>query len=90
MNRKHLALHILHHVAQAQQEGRRLDLQDLVSLLKVRRTDVRSVLTTLHQQDLYNVLRGTLTLTGFAIAVRINAAQLPELRPAKLAAVSAA
>jgi DNA-binding IscR family transcriptional regulator len=90
MNRKHLALHVLFHLAQAQLDGRRVNIEDLVSALRVRRSDIRSILTSLHQQDLYDVLRGNLTLAGFAVAVRLSAAKLPELRPAKPAAVSAA
>lgn len=90
MNRQHLALHVLHHLAQAQLEGKRADIQQLVSVLGVRRTDIRSILSALHKQDLYDVLRGTLTLSGFAVGVRLATTELPMLRPVKLAAVSAA
>jgi hypothetical protein len=83
MNRKHLARHILHHLVRAQLGGQRLDLQELVDLVHVRRGDVRATLTLLHQQGLYDVVRRRLTLLGFAIGVKIGAESLPELRPQK-------
>ena len=90
MNRKDLARHLLHHLAQAQKAGRRLNLQELVSTVKVRRVDVRATLTVLHQQGLYDVLRYRLTLAGFALGMAQRAAELPELRPQKQLAIKAA
>ncbi len=90
MNRNDLALHLLFHLAQQHKAGRRLDLQELVSLVKVRRGDVRATLTILHRQGLYDVLRCRLTLAGFAIGLGQRAEQLPELRPAKQPMVKAA
>lgn len=90
MNRKHLAQHLLHHLVRAQLGGQRLNLQQLVELVHVRRGDVRATLTMLHQQGLYDVQRCRLTLLGFAVGVRIGQAQLPVLRPApKTQAVAA-
>jgi hypothetical protein len=90
MNRNDLALHLLFHLAQAHKVGRRPNLQELVSLVKVRRADVRATLTILHRQGLYDVLRYRLTLAGFAIGLAQRAAELPELRPAKQLAIKAA
>jgi DNA-binding GntR family transcriptional regulator len=90
MNRKHLAQHLLFHLVRAQLGGQRLELQELVDLVKVRRGDVRATLTVLHQQGLYNVLRRSLTLVGFGLGVKLAKQQLPELRPAKVAQVVAA
>ncbi|HQP33607.1 MAG TPA: hypothetical protein PLI95_00445 [Polyangiaceae bacterium] len=90
MNRKHLAQHLLFHLAQAQMNGDRPNLQELVDEVRVRRGDVRATLTILHQQGLYDVVRRRLTLLGFAIARRIEADQLPELRPKKLVQIKAA
>jgi hypothetical protein len=90
MNRNDLALHLLHHLAWAHKRGRRHNLQELVSLVQVRRVDVRATLTLLHRQGLYDALRYRLTLTGFAIGLAQRAAELPELRPAKQVAVKAA
>jgi hypothetical protein len=74
----------------AQLGGHRLDLQDLVEMVKVRRGDVRATLTLLHQQGLYDIMRRRLTLLGFAIARKVDAQSLPELRPAKKVQVAAA
>jgi hypothetical protein len=90
MNRKHLAEHLLFHLVRAQLGGHRLDLQDLVDRVKVRRGDVRATLTILHQQGLYDVLRCRLTLVGFAIAMKVDEQALPELRPVSKAQVAAA
>jgi len=80
----------LFHLAQAHKVGRRPNLQELVSLVKVRRVDVRATLTLLHRQGLYDVLRYRLTLAGFALGVAQREAELPELRPAKQVAIKAA
>ena len=90
MNRNDLALHLLFHLGQQHKAGRRPNLQELVSLVKVRRGDVRATLTILHRQGLYDVLRCRLTLGGFAIGVAQRAEELPELRPAKQLVVKAA
>jgi DNA-binding GntR family transcriptional regulator len=90
MNHKHLAEHLLYHLVRAQLGGHRLNLQELVDLVKVRRADVRSTLTVLHQQGLYDVMRRSLTLHGFAIAVKVDPAALPVLRPVKKAQAAAA
>jgi DNA-binding IclR family transcriptional regulator len=90
MNRKHLALHLLHHLARAQRDGRRLNLAEVIYQIKVRRCDVRTTLTALDQQGFYDVLHNRLTLAGFAIGMSLKAAELPALRPQKVAAVRAA
>lgn len=90
MNRKHLALHLLYHLAQAQRRGERPNLQEIIDLVHVRRGDVRATLTVLHQQGLYDVLRRRLTLLGFTMGVRLRAEELPELRPVVVAAKAVA
>jgi len=83
MNRKDLARHLLFHLTQGHLQGRRLNLQELVNEVKVRRADVRATLTLLHQQGLYDAVRCRLTMTGFALGIGLRREVLPVLRPKK-------
>jgi hypothetical protein len=86
-----LALHIVRHLAAAQQQGERTSLDDLVESLKVRRTDVRAVVSKLHTQGYLNALTMSLTLQGFMLGASLTSARLPPLRAPRpaLAAVPA-
>jgi DNA-binding IclR family transcriptional regulator len=90
MNKQALSAHVLHALAQAQVEGRRLTLETLTEALAVRRTDVRSVVTTLDRQGFVDALRMRPTLLGFALARSLPAGALPVLRPRPRLAVVAA
>ncbi len=90
MNTQALSAHILHALALAQMEGRRLDLETLTRELEVRRGDIRRVVSALHREGFVDALRMRPTLLGFALGRSYAAAPLPELRPSCLAAVSAA
>jgi hypothetical protein len=85
-----LAPHVLRFLLEAQLAGRRPTMIEIAEHLAVRRTDVRRTLTALHRQDLYDCLRGRLTLGGFGVAVAWRHRVLPELRRPRLAAVRAA
>jgi DNA-binding IclR family transcriptional regulator len=90
MNVRTLSMHVLRALAEAQTEGRRSSLETLVEQVKVRRRDVRSVVSGLHQQGLVDAIHMQLTLEGFAIGRALLAQELPALRAAALQRVAAA
>jgi transcription initiation factor IIE alpha subunit len=63
---------------------------DIVAHLNVRRVDIRRTLTALHQEDLYDCVRGRLTLRGFAVAVAWRNRVLPAIRRPTYAGIRAA
>lgn len=80
MNTRTLSMYVLRALAEAQIEGRRTNLEDLVDQLQVRRRDVRGVVTALHQQGLVDVLHMRLTLEGFTVGRALLTQELPVLR----------
>jgi Mn-dependent DtxR family transcriptional regulator len=90
MNVRTLSTHILQALAEAQTEGRRSTLETLVEQVKVRRRDVRSAVSGLHQQGLVDAIHMQLTLEGFAIGRALLAKELPALRVAAVRRVVAA
>ncbi|MBK8259482.1 MAG: hypothetical protein IPK82_43350 [Polyangiaceae bacterium] len=83
MNRKTIAAYVLRALAQAQMDGKVVTLAALTSELQVRKSDVRSVVTALHDQGYVDALRMKLSWQGFAIGSALIGATLPELRPQK-------
>lgn len=90
MDPKKLVSHLLAHLYRAQVSGTRLGLEELVSLIKVRRNDIRKTLTTMHQQDLLDVRTMRLTMLGFAMAMAVDGKALPVLRQPARSAIRAA
>jgi DNA-binding IclR family transcriptional regulator len=90
MNAQALSAHVLQALANAQTEGRPASLETLTQELRVRRGDVRRVVTLLHRQGFVDALRMRLTLPGFALGRAYLARALPPLRSAKLAETAAA
>ena len=90
MNVRTLSMYVLRALADAQTEGRRQNLETLVTELHVRKRDVRTAVTTLHQQGLVDALHMTLTLSGFAIGRALLTADLPALRVPAPRAIAAA
>jgi DNA-binding IclR family transcriptional regulator len=90
MNTQALSAHVLHALALAQIEGRRHDLETLTQDLKVRRGDIRRVVSALHREGYVDALRMRLTLVGFALGRSYAHKPLPELRKPRLAVVAAA
>lgn len=80
MNTRTLSMYVLRALAEAQTEGRRTNLETLVDQLQVRRNDVRSVITALHQQGLVDALHMRLSLEGFAVGRALLKEELPALR----------
>jgi hypothetical protein len=93
MNMQALSAHVLAALALAQTEGRRLDLESLTALLRVRRGDVRRAVSALHREGFVDALRMRPTMLGFVLGRSYARSPLPELRPvaeAPPAAVAAA
>jgi DNA-binding GntR family transcriptional regulator len=80
METRELVPHVLRALALAQRDDRRISLDDLVEELKVRRTDVRKVLSSLHSEGMLDILRMRLTLQGFALGIACVNANLKPLR----------
>ena len=80
MNVRTLSMHVLQALAHAQTDGERATLDTLVDQLKVRRRDVRAVVTALHQQGLVDAIHMRVTLQGFAVGRSLVAKELPALR----------
>lgn len=90
MNLRAVSAHVLRALALAQTEGRLSNLETLTEELRVRKTDVRAAVSALHREGYLDVLRMRLTLPGFAVGRALLEKELPELRPAKVAAAAAA
>jgi hypothetical protein len=90
MSPRTVSLHVLRALAEAQRDGRILDLDAIVLALGVRRVDVRSVVSALHREGLVDALRMRLSLRGFALGSSLRDATLPPLRKPRATAVRAA
>lgn len=67
ISRQALAEHLLSELARDHLRDVRSNLDSLCATIAVRREDVRSTLTQLHQAGYLDVLRMRLTLAGFAL-----------------------
>lgn len=92
MTPEQIAPHVLRALAEAQTEGRVMDLETLSLAIQVRRADVRKTVSALHQQGLVDALRLRLSLAGFALGTSLLSRELAPIRRSKAAAakVSAA
>lgn len=78
-----IAPHILRTLAEAQTEGRVMDLETLSLAIQVRRADVRKTVSALHQQGLVDALRLRLSLAGFAMGAALMKEELRPIRRQK-------
>lgn len=83
MNKQTLAAYVLRALAEAQIEGKIMNLASLVSDIRVRKVDIRAVVTSLHREGYLDALHMRLTLRGFAVGRSLMEEQMKELRPAK-------
>jgi len=85
-----IARHALAELHRAESEGVRLDCESLSIRLGIRHSDARAVLTNLHREGLYDVMRRSLTLAGIAHGLRFAEQELPAPRRAEAARASRA
>lgn len=69
---RRLAPYVLAALVESQLAGTRCDLNGLAERFPVRRADLRRTLSALHANDLYDALRGRLTLAGFALGLKFR------------------
>jgi len=75
-----VAAHVIRHLAVHSSRGRAVRLDDLASAINVRRTDVRDVVTRLHEEGHVDAKRMRLTMTGLAVAAALEGCKLREVR----------
>ena len=80
LDNKSIAAHVVVSLANAQELGRIVRLDELASDIGVRKEDVRSVVTRLHAEGHVDGLRLRLTMSGFALASAFAGATLREPR----------
>lgn len=90
MNSKDLAAHLLQLLFVLQSEGEIATLETLTEALRVRRADIRRVLTALHREGVVDAVRMRLTMPGLALGAALAGAKLRPLRRAPLRLISAA
>lgn len=80
---KALAAHVLVVLARAQRTGRSMTVHDVAVELDVRKNDVRTVVSRLHDEGHVDALRMKLTLSGLALATAMREGNLRVLRVAR-------
>ncbi len=75
-----LAIHVMRELTRAQGEGEVLSLEELANKLEVRKADVRTVVSALHQAGFVDALRLRVTMMGLAIGATTSAATLRAAR----------
>ncbi|AKT40824.1 hypothetical protein [Chondromyces crocatus] len=90
MDTKELAPHVLRALFDLQSEGALVNLQVLTDLLRVRRGDIRKVITSLHREGYVDALHMRLTLRGYALGAAFARSELRALRRVSGAASTAA
>ena len=89
LDRKAIAAHVLRHLAEAQERGRLVRLDQLACDIGVRRKDVREVVSRLHAEGHVDAQRMKLTMTGFLLAASMRGAALRAVRNVPEATVAA-
>ncbi|HVJ88631.1 MAG TPA: hypothetical protein VM580_02440 [Labilithrix sp.] len=77
---KAIAAHVLRHLARAQQRGHLVRLDELARDVRVRKEDVRGIISALHAEGHVDATRMRLTLTGLALAASMRDATLRATR----------
>jgi DNA-binding IscR family transcriptional regulator len=88
ISRTTIAAHVIVALAEAQEMGRAVRLDELAADLDVRKADVRQVVTSLHSEGHVDALRLRLTMTGLALAASLTECKLRELRSEETAPIS--
>lgn len=85
LDRKAVAAHVLVALSVAAEEGRSVTVADVAETIKVRRGDVREVVSQLHAEGHLDALRMRLSMTGFALARNLAKANLKKARDVQAA-----
>ncbi len=85
-----VAMHVLRALTRSARTERRVSLEDLSTELRVRKVDVRRILTTLDRQGFVDVLHMRPTMLGFAIGHALGAGDLTVQRAPRAVAARAA
>lgn len=80
METKELAPHVLKALFELQNDGTLANLQILTDRLRVRRGDIRRVITALHREGYVDAVRMRLTLRGLAVGAAFAQSPLRPLR----------
>jgi hypothetical protein len=80
MTPQHIAPYVLRALANAQMEGRCMDLETLALEIEVRRVDVRKTVSALHREGLLDALRLRLSMKGFALGTAMLRKDLGPIR----------
>jgi transcription initiation factor IIE alpha subunit len=73
-----LAAHVICHLAHEQSRGQAVRLDELATAIGVRRSDVRDIVTRLHDEGHVDAKRMRLTMSGLAIAASLDGCKLKE------------
>ncbi|HSO00803.1 MAG TPA: hypothetical protein VLS89_21075 [Candidatus Nanopelagicales bacterium] len=90
MDSKDLAPHVLRAIFELQSEGALVNLETLTRALRVRRVDLRRVVTALHREGFVDALHMRLTLRGLALGAAFAKGELRPIRKAAVASTTAA
>ncbi len=86
IDRNALAAHVLVALARAARAGKNVTALDLAETLKVRRGDIRTVISQLHAEGHVDALRMRLELSGLALARAFAKSKLKVARKVPAAA----
>jgi DNA-binding IclR family transcriptional regulator len=78
IDRRVLAAHVMRAIARAR--SRVVTVEDIARMVGARRSDVRSVVTRLHEEGYVDALRMRPTLSGLALAVALRSQKLMSAR----------
>ena len=90
MDSRDLAPHVLRALFELQSEGALVNLETLTQKIRVRRADLRRVVTHLHREGFVDALHMRLTLRGLALGAAFARGGLRPLRRAVVASATAA
>jgi DNA-binding GntR family transcriptional regulator len=88
--KKQIAAQILRFLVLAQQKGEPVNLETLSERLPVRRSDIRAVVTQLHQEGFLDALYMRVTLKGWALGMALLQQELPAIQRPTAKKVAAA
>jgi DNA-binding IscR family transcriptional regulator len=89
LDRKAIAAHVLRYLASEQARGRLVRLDEIACEVRVRRKDVREIISSLHAEGHVDAKRMKLTMTGLVLAASMRGSTLRAVRNVPKATVHA-